>query len=356
MRKIIDGLFENGEIKKYEIEFLLENHLDDKIEYLYEKAVEKLSETYGKRIFLRALIEISSFCYRNCAYCGIRAENKNAVRYRLSDDEIIETAKWGYKNGYRTVVLQGGEDAYFTDEVLVGIIDNIKRECPGIAVTLSLGERSCESYKRLYDAGSDRYLLRHETIDEQLYSTLHKNMSLENRLRCLEDLRQIGYQTGSGFIIGLPGQNYSTLADDLIFLKNFKPHMIGIGPFVPHKDTPLGKYPNGNTRLTLVILSIVRLMLPDVLLPATTALETLEESGKLKGILAGANVVMPNITDKNLREGYKLYDNKKGLDGLSSDSMKEFEGQIEEHGFKLDFSRGDYLDFTEKENIDEVRI
>ncbi len=351
MRETIDKLFRTGEIEKHEIEFLLENHKNHQINYLHERAIEKLSKTYGKRIFLRALIEISSFCFRNCAYCGIRSENDNAVRYRLSPDMIFKTAKWGYDSGFRTVVLQGGEDAYFTDDILVEIIKSIKNECAGMAVTLSLGERSRESYGKLYDAGADRYLLRHETVDGCLYSTLHKNMSLKNRLNCLGNLKEIGFQTGSGFIVGLPGQDYSSIAEDIIFLKSFKPHMVGIGPFVPHRDTPLKNCTNGSTSLTLTILSIIRLVLPESLMPATTALETIEENGRIDGILSGANVVMPNITDRKLREGYELYNGKKGLDGLSADSMADFEGQLNSNGFILDFSRGDCLNFKRKKSI-----
>ena len=273
--------------------------------------MEARQPIYGTAVFTRGLIEISNICKNDCIYCGIRRSNHNVKRYRLEPDVIVACAREGYELGFRTIVLQGGEDAYYTDEVLCGIVSRIKDACPDTAVTLSMGERSYESYQRLYDAGADRYLLRHETADPKHYARLHPaEMSWEHRMQCLRDLRAIGYQVGAGFMVGSPFQTTEHLVKEMRFVERFKPEMCGIGPFIPHHDTPFAHEPAGTLELTLYLLSIIRLIHPHVLLPATTALGTIDPRGREKGMLAGANVVMPNLSPVAVRKQYELYDNK----------------------------------------------
>lgn len=265
----------------------------------------------AKKVFIRGLIEFTNYCKNDCYYCGIRNGNRNIERYRLGEEQILSCCEEGYSLGFRTFVLQGGEDPWFHDDRLCRIISSIKNKFPDCAVTLSVGERSYDSFKRLYDAGADRYLLRHETATKDHYERLHpQNLKLENRLQCLKFLREIGYQTGCGFMVGSPFQTPEDIVRDLRFIKEFRPHMVGIGPFLSQKDTPFKDYPNGSGELTLRLLSIIRLMLPEVLLPATTALGTLMPNGRELGILHGANVVMPNLSPLDAREKYTLYDNK----------------------------------------------
>lgn len=275
------------------------------------EATKLRQKYYSNEIFIRGLIEISNYCKNDCLYCGIRRSNHNCDRYRLSEDEILSCCEDGYKLGFRTFVMQGGEDAYYTDSRLCKLISEIKRRHPDCAVTLSLGERSYESYKRLFDAGADRYLLRHETADEEHYKKLHPpEMSFAARMRCLRDLREIGYQVGCGFMVGSPFQTSVTLAKDLKFIETFKPDMCGIGPFVPHHDTPFAHEKGGTAKLTCFLLSLIRIIHPPVLLPSTTALGTIDPFGREKGVLAGANVVMPNLSPVKVRKKYELYDNK----------------------------------------------
>lgn len=268
-------------------------------------------EHFGNQIYVRGLIEFTNYCKNDCYYCGIRRSNRNAERYRLTMEQILECTDIGYELGFRTFVLQGGEDGYYTDERLEEIIKAIKEKHPDCALTLSLGERSRKSYELFYQAGADRYLLRHETADAGHYQRLHpEEMSYEHRMNCLKELKAIGYQVGCGFMVGSPGQTEETLAEDMLFIQEFQPHMVGIGPFVPHHETPFGREPGGTVEDTLYLLSLIRILEPTVLLPATTALGTIDPRGREKGILAGANVVMPNLSPTNVRKKYELYDNK----------------------------------------------
>lgn len=311
-----------------------------------ERSADALrQEHYGKKVYFRGLIEFTNYCKNNCLYCGIRRGNKNIIRYRLDKAQILECCKSGYELGLRTFVLQGGEDAYYTDRVLCDIIYEIKSRFSGCAVTLSLGERSRESYKMLYDAGADRYLLRHETANHEHYARLHpKELSLKNRLECLYNLKEIGFQTGAGFMVGSPFQTYEALADDLIFLRDLQPHMVGIGPFIPHKDTVFAQHQRGTVEHTLVMLSLVRIILPKALLPATTALGTVDNKGREKGLRAGANVVMPNLSPVKFRKDYALYDNKICTGEEAAECMGCISNRIRSAGFEPDFSRGDHVE------------
>lgn len=310
---------------------------------LAERAVAVRQAIYGDAVYTRGLIEISNYCKNNCLYCGIRRGNPHVVRYRLSAEEILSCAEEGHALGFRTFVLQGGEDARFTDEVLCGIVSSLKAKFPDCAVTLSMGERSRVSYQRLFDAGADRYLLRHETADRAHYMKLHPpEMSFDNRMRCLCDLREIGYQVGCGFMVGSPFQTPETLAKDLKFIETFKPEMCGIGPFIPHHDTPFRDRPPGTLEQTLLLLSIIRLIHPPVLLPATTALGTIHPKGRELGILAGANVVMPNLSPVGVRKQYELYDNKICTGDESAQCRHCLDRRMQRIGYRLVVDRGDF--------------
>ncbi|MEA4988093.1 MAG: [FeFe] hydrogenase H-cluster radical SAM maturase HydE [Anaerovorax sp.] len=279
--------------------------------YLFEKAREVTLSQFQNHIYMRGLIEFTNYCKNDCYYCGIRKSNCNASRYRLNKESILECCKQGHALGFRTFVLQGGEDPYYTDAILIDLISTIKSKYPDCALTLSLGEKSTESFRSYFKAGADRYLLRHETANKEHYSKLHPSeQKLESRKQCLLDLMEIGFQTGTGFMVGSPYQTTQTLVEDLQFIYKLQPHMVGIGPFLPHHDTPFGNQAAGSLQRTLCLISILRLMLPQVLLPATTALGTIHPQGRELGILAGANVVMPNLSPVNIRKKYMLYDNK----------------------------------------------
>lgn len=268
-------------------------------------------EQFGNRVFVRGLIEFTNYCKNDCYYCGIRRSNCNVERYRLTLEQILECTDIGYELGFRTYVLQGGEDAYFTDERIIEIVQAVKAKHPDCAITLSVGERERASYEAFFKAGADRYLLRHETADKEHYEKLHPNeMSFEHRRKCLKELKDIGYQVGCGFMVGSPGQSEETLAEDMLFIQKLQPHMVGIGPFVPHHETPFKDQVGGTAEQTLYLLSLIRILKPDVLLPSTTALGTIDPKGREKGILAGANVVMPNLSPTSVRKKYELYDNK----------------------------------------------
>ncbi len=340
--ELIDRLEQQHGLSKQEWLRLLENRSGEGAEYLFEKARAVSRRQFGSQIYIRGLIEFTNYCKNNCNYCGIRRDNQKAERYRLTAEEIMECCVQGYELGFRTFVLQGGEDVYFSDKRMEEIICRIKKEFPDCAVTLSMGERSYESYKHLFDAGAERYLLRHETADERHYQHLHpKEMSLKNRKQCLYHLKAIGYQTGSGFMVGSPGQTAECLAEDLLFLQELQPHMVGIGPFVPHHDTPFAREPGGTVELTLYLTGLLRLMLPKGLLPATTALGTIDPQGREKGILAGANVVMPNLSPAHVRKKYELYDHKLCTGAEAAESRKELEMRIRAIGYALSDSRGD---------------
>ena len=324
---------------------LLETPDEESDALLRERAVAKRKAIYGNAVFVRGLIEISSYCKNDCLYCGIRRSNGHADRYRLSEEQILACADEGYALGFRTFVLQGGEDAYFTDERLVPLLRELKRRHPDCAVTLSLGERGRESFQRLYDAGADRYLLRHETATKAHYETLHPpEMSFERRMECLRQLREIGYAVGAGFMVGSPGQTAEHLAKDLAFIQEFQPEMCGIGPFIPHKDTIFAHEPPGSAELTCRLLSVIRLIKPNILLPATTALGTVHPQGREMGILAGANVVMPNLSPTDVRKKYALYDNKICIGEESAQCKDCLNARMKSIGYEVVVSRGDPAD------------
>ncbi len=348
MHALIDKLEQQRSLTLAEYEELILNRSTEAAEYLAGRATAARRSVYGNKVFFRGLIEISNICKNNCRYCGIRAANSNCSRYRLRVEDIFGCCREGYRLGLRTFVLQGGEDPYFTDDVLYSIVHRIKTEFPDCAVTLSLGERSRESYQRLYDAGADRYLLRHETADKRHYDLLHpSDMSFENRLRCLRDLKDIGYQTGCGFMVGSPYQTAADLAKDLKFVEEFKPQMCGIGPFIPQKDTEFASHPAGSAELTCYLLSIIRLIDPAVLLPATTALSTIYENGREFGILSGANVIMPNLSPISVREKYTLYDNKAHTGYEAAESINDLCARLSEIGYEVAVDRGDHIDLHE---------
>ena len=311
---------------------------------LRDEAVKVRKQHYGTKVFTRGLVEFTNYCRNNCYYCGIRGGNSHAVRYRLSREEILECCAQGYELGYRTFVLQGGEDPYYTDQRMVEIISSIKEAFPDCALTLSIGEKSYDSYRRFKEAGADRYLLRHETADESLYRSLHpSSMSLKNRKRCLYNLKELGYQVGAGFMVGSPGQTLEHLAEDLVFLQELQPQMVGIGPFIPHHDTVYAGEKPGSVELTLFLLSVIRLILPKVLLPATTALGTLDPNGREKGLAAGANVVMPNLSPVRNRKLYELYDNKICTGDEAAECRACLSRRVEKAGYQLVVERGDAL-------------
>ena len=349
MRHLIDTLEKEGMLSKEELTKLLSGFNVDDSEYLLKRAREITKQNFGNGIYTRGLIEITNYCKNDCYYCGIRKGNRLAERYRLSKDEIQSCCQQGYGLGFRTFVLQGGEDPWFTDERILDIIKSIKLDYPDCAITLSMGEKTYDQYLKYYDAGVDRYLLRHETADANHYSRLHpKDLTLENRKRCLLDLKKIGYQVGTGFMVGSPYQTFENLADDLLFIKELEPEMVGIGPFIPHKDTPFGKCEPGAMDLTIFIIGILRLMLPHSLIPSTTALGTIHARGRENGILAGANVVMPNLSPKQVRGKYLLYDNKIFTGEEGAESIELLQKQINKIGYQLLVDRGDHQNGKER--------
>lgn len=312
--------------------------------YLQQQAVEQTQQHYGKDIYIRGLIEFTNICKNNCLYCGIRRDNHVVERYRLSKEDILNCCEQGYALGYRTFVLQGGEDPYYTDDRMIDIVSSIHTAYPDCAITLSIGERSEESYRALYAAGAERYLLRHETASQAHYERLHPTeMSYSNRMHCLQVLRDIGYQVGCGMMVGSPYQTPDDLVCDLRFIKEFRPHMVGIGPFIAHHETPFRDEPNGTVEMTLYLLSIIRLLLPEVLLPATTALGTLAHNGREQGILHGANVIMPNLSPVRVRKQYELYDNKICTGDESAQCRACLERRVLGVGYQVVSARGDSL-------------
>lgn len=343
-KELTEKLITLHDLSYLELKELIDHHSPADDEHLAKEAAALRDRVYGKKVFMRGLIEFTSFCRNDCLYCGLRRSNKNAERYRLTEDDILSCAEEGYRLGFRTFVLQGGEDAYFTDERLCGIISEIKNRYPECAVTLSVGERSRESYQKLYNAGADRYLLRHETADTEHYSKLHNDeLTLESRLQCLSDLKDIGYQTGCGFMVGSPYQTTDGIVKDLMFIKRFRPQMVGIGPFIPHRDTPFRDKKTGSAELTVFLLSIIRLMLPEVLLPATTALGTISPDGRERAIMAGANVVMPNLSPASVRKKYAIYDNKLHSGDEAAENVAELKKRILTTGCELVAERGDHI-------------
>lgn len=347
MLKKIYNLYNFRNLPDEQLKELIETDNADVSPLLRELADKVRQKYYGKKVWLRGLIEISSYCKNNCFYCGIRRENQNADRYRLTSDEILESCQNGYILGFRTFVLQGGEDGFFTDEVLCPLISEIKSRYPDCAVTLSLGERSEESFRRLREAGADRYLLRHEAASQQLYSMLHPaEMSLQNRKNCLFTLKKLGYQVGAGFMVGAPFQTTDDLISDLRFLQQLQPEMIGIGPFVPHHDTIFSAEKGGTLELTLRLLGILRLMFPKTLIPATTALGTIAPNGRELGLMTGCNVVMPNLSPVSVRKKYELYDNKICTGEEAAECRSCLEKRINSVGYEVEISRGDAIDYS----------
>lgn len=343
VREWIDRLEADGMLPQQEWVRLLTCWTDEEREYAAGKARVICDRIYGKQVFVRGLIEFTNYCRNDCYYCGIRRGNRKAERYRLSREDILECCHAGYGLGFRTFVLQGGEDPWFTVERMTGIIRDIKVRYPDCAVTLSIGERTEAEYRAYRDAGADRYLLRHETADPLHYGRLHpQEMSFDKRIQCLEQLKGLGYQTGCGFMVGSPGQSAETLAQDMELIHRLKPQMVGIGPFIPQKDTPFGGEAAGGMELTLFLLSLIRIMEKDVLLPATTALGTIHPQGRELGILAGANVVMPNLSPLNVRKKYLLYDNKISTGTEAAECRADLEERMRAIGYEVVTARGDW--------------
>ena len=345
MRELVERLVVNRRLDNESLRALLTECATDSnvLQLLRDCAVRTAREQFGLGIYIRGLIEVSSYCRCDCLYCGLRRSNRSAERYRLTHDEIMACCREGYKLGFRTFVLQGGEDGTHTDRWLVELVRDIRQSYPDVAITLSLGERSEESYKLLYDAGANRYLLRHEAANAELYDALHPTAKgLKNRLECLEALKRTGYQVGMGMMIGVKGQRIDDIAEDLQLIGRMEPQMVGIGPFMPHSSTPLGGEPAGDLRLTLAAVAITRLMLPSALIPSTTALATLSPTGRLEGILSGANVVMPNLSPSDIRAKYAIYENKASWGKEAAEGLAALEEELKTIGYHIDYSRGDF--------------
>lgn len=343
MKEILNKLINEGNIDKKELLYLLENRNEEIAKLLADKASEIRENSFGNKIYVRGLIEFTNYCKNGCYYCGINKDNTNAERYRLSKEDILLCCKEGYDLGFRTFVLQGGEDNFYSDKDIEDIVYSIKEQHSDCAITLSIGEKSYEAYLGYFKAGADRYLLRHETANNDHYKKLHPPiMSLENRKKCLYNLKEIGYQVGCGFMVGSPYQSLENLTEDIEFIKALKPHMIGIGPFISHADTVFKDFENGSVELTLFLLSILRIMMPKVLLPATTALGTLDPLGREKGILAGANVLMPNLSPVSVRKKYALYDNKICTGDEAAECKFCLQNRVKNIGCEIVVDRGDY--------------
>ncbi len=339
---LVDRLEKEHSLTTDEYEILIENRNGELQEYIRQKAENVRQKVYGNSVFIRGLIEISNICKNNCYYCGIRGENSECERYRLNKNDMLECCHEGYALGFRTFVLQGGEDRFFTDDTVCKIVKEIKKNYSDCAVTLSLGERSRESYQKLFDAGADRYLLRHETADKSHYEKLHpNNMSFERRIKCLKDLKEIGFQTGCGFMVGSPYQTSHHLAKDLKFIETFKPQMCGIGPFITHHATPFRGFNSGSLEMTIYLLSIIRLIQPNILLPATTALGTIHPKGREMGIIAGANVIMPNLSPHSTRDKYEIYNNKLVSGDESAQEIKNLKNSMKNIGYEIIVDKGD---------------
>ena len=343
MKQWIDKLRQERTLTPEEFRQLLTGCDAENLRYINKQAQEVTLLHFGNKIYIRGLIEISNCCRNNCYYCGIRKGNPNIERYRLSRKSILDCCKQGYELGFRTFVLQGGEDPALTDDQIEMTVARIRQEYPDCAITLSLGEKSREAYERFFRAGANRYLLRHETYNESHYRQLHPaEMSGQQRLQCLADLKEIGYQTGTGIMVGSPGQTVEHIIEDLLFIEKLRPEMIGIGPFLPHHDTPFAEHPSGTVEQTILLLSIFRLMHPSALIPATTALATLIPDGRERGILAGANVVMPNLSPREERRKYELYNDKASLGAESAEGLAALQKQLNAIGYEISTERGDF--------------
>ena len=346
MKQLIDKLRREHRLDREEWLHLLSGRSTEDELYARNTAREICESIYGNDVYLRGLIEISSFCRNDCLYCGLRKSNLDCERYRLTEEEILGCCREGYALGFRTFVMQGGEDMWFTDERLCSIVSAVRSEFPDAAITLSVGEKSRETYQKYFDAGANRYLLRHETADAAHYSKLHpKNLTLENRMECLYTLRDIGFQVGAGIMVGSPGQTWECVAKDMEFMHALQPHMVGIGPFLPHHATPFRNEPAGRLNDTLFIVALVRLMLPEALIPATTALATLDPKGREQGLLSGANVIMPNLSPAGVRKKYLLYDNKQAFGSEAAQSLEVNRAALEKIGRVASMTRGDHITF-----------
>ncbi len=343
MKCLIDRLRQNHELEPEGIRALLTMRDSQDLEYLISQAREVSQRQFGRGIYLRGLIELSNVCRNDCLYCGIRRSNGHVPRYTLTRDQVMACCEQGYQLGFRTFVMQGGEWGEERSQWIADIISDIRQTWPDCAITLSLGEHPRETYELWHRAGADRYLLRHETHNERLYSLLHPaSMTIVHRLQCLDWLKETGYQVGAGIMVGAPFQTLSSIVEDIQYLISFKPHMIGIGPFIPQHDTPFGRFPAGSVDMTARLYAILRLALPQALIPSTTAMATLSPDGRLRGILAGANVVMPNLSPKDSRAFYALYDNKAALGAESAQGIKALTDELATIGYHIDWSRGDH--------------
>jgi biotin synthase len=337
---MIEKLARDRDLSDDELKILIETGEYDA--ELFRAADSARRSVYGADVYIRGLIEFTNYCKNDCYYCGIRRGNANAKRYRLDAAQIFSCAERGYELGFRTFVLQGGEDPYYTDDMICGIVSGIKRRHGDCAVTLSIGEKSEKSYRAYWASGADRYLLRHETADSAHYRRLHPDsMSLENRKTCLWNLKKIGYQVGSGFMVGSPFQTTENMIADLRFLRELRPAMIGIGPYITHADTPFRNFPSGSAEMCLRLVAILRLMFPYALIPATTALGTIAPDGRERGLAAGANVVMPNLSPTSVRKYYLLYDNKICTGDEAAECRNCLEARVMLAGYKIVVSRGD---------------
>ena len=345
MKEVIEQLASQHTLDALAMEQLLERaaHDANTLQYLRDTAVRTAQEQFGRGVYIRGLIELSSYCYRDCLYCGLRRSNRTAERYRLSQNEVLTCCEEGYRLGFRTFVLQAGEDITHTDEWLEALITKMRRQYPDAAITLSLGERSEASYMKLYQAGANRYLLRHEAANTKLHTALHPHCKgLSQRLACIEALQRIGYQTGMGMMVGVKGQIVQHLVEDLKLMELMQPEMIGIGPFIPHPSTPLGNEPTGSLSLTLAAIAIARLLFPKALIPSTTALATLTPNGRLEGILSGANVIMPNLSPRDVRSKYAIYENKASWGAEAAEGLATLENELHAIGYHINYDRGDY--------------
>lgn len=344
MNRWTEKLRQEQVLTREEFASLLDARDEALLQELQEQAVQVRQQHFGNQVYIRGLIEFTNYCRNDCYYCGIRRSNRQAQRYRLTREEILECCRTGYELGFRTFVLQGGEDGAFSAEKMAKLVSAVKEAYPDCAVTLSVGEYPREVYRLWKEAGADRYLLRHETADESHYRKLHPaSMSGARRKECLWDLKDLGYQVGTGFMVGSPFQTTEHLVEDLLFIHELQPQMVGIGPYVTHKDTPFAGQPSGSVFLTLYLLAILRLMLPKVLLPATTALGTMAEEGREQGILSGANVVMPNLSPVSVRKKYMLYDNKIATGSEAAEGLTDLRARMERIGYQVVVSRGDAL-------------
>lgn len=342
VKDIIDILDKEGKIGKDQLFFLLSNLSLENAKYLFAKARAKANEVYGNNVYLRGLIEFSNYCKMNCYYCGLRSENNDVKRYRMSQESILDACKLGYDLGYRTFVLQSGEDIWWTDDKIIMLVKEIRNTYPDCGITLSIGERSKEFYKRLKEAGADRFLLRHEAASEELYNKLHPSfMSWRNRMQCINDIKEAGLQTGVGMMIGAPYQTISDIVEDILFINEIDPQMVGIGPFIAHSKTPFKDFSDGSADAVATVVAIVRLMNPKLLLPATTALGSVDPLGREKSLLAGANVMMPKITDKEVRKNYQLYEKGVSLDEDPLDVKEKLIERINSVGLEVDYGKGD---------------